>query len=90
MYHNLEVPHSNFGLKTSYAHLVFHCFVYYFLENHRIIPQIMTRTHFSIFFPIHYLLIILLPDAILSVLLTAALNKTKIIKQHYLSYIFID
>jgi len=32
-------------------------------------------------FPIYYLLIILLPDPILSKLLTAALNKTKIITQ---------
>jgi len=32
-------------------------------------------------FPIHYLLIIILPDPILSKLLTTALNKTKIIKQ---------
>jgi len=42
MYHNLEVPRLNFGLQTGYAHLGFHCFVQYLLENHAIIPQIRT------------------------------------------------
>jgi len=81
MYHILEVPGSNFGLKTGYANLGFHCFVQYLLANPGIIPQIRTWTHFSMSFPIHYLLIIILPDPILSKLLTTALNKTKIIKQ---------
>jgi hypothetical protein len=80
MYHILEVPVSNFSLKIGYADLGFHCFVQYLPENPGIIPQIRARTLFSMSFSIHYLLIMLLPDPILSKLLTAALHKTKIIK----------